>query len=136
MLLCNIKVGFYGGTKYTYYNSRCGIEAMTNIIQTGSLYDDSIFNEFVGSSQVFGPLVNKLKYRGYSEGFSLGGLPYDYRRYIATNNYVIEAFKSQVNRLYKNTGKPVIIVGHSHGTLIALYNLLKNKDDKIFMKKN
>ena len=130
-----VKVSYYGGTESTLNNSRCGIEALTNIIQTGSLYDDNIFNEFVGSSQVFGPLVNKLKYRGYNEGFSLGGLPYDYRRYIATNNYAIEVFKSQVNRLYKNTGKPVIIVGHSHGTLIALYNLLKNKDDKIFMKK-
>ena len=44
-------------------------------------------------------------------------------------------FKSQINRLYKNTGKPVVIISHSFGTLVTLTNLLKNKNDKTFMKK-
>ena len=130
-----VKVSYYGGTESTLIDSKCGIEGICNIVQTNSLYVDNIINEYIGSSQVYKPIVNKLKSRGYKEGFSLGGLPNDYRRYIATNKYAIEVFKSQVNRLYNNTGKPVIIVGHSHGTLTALFNLLFNKDDKIFMKK-
>lgn len=59
----------------------------------------------------------------------------DYRRYLSTNNFASEVFKYQINRLYNNTGKPVIIVAHSYGTLLSLTNLLKNEKDKNFMKK-
>ena len=62
-------------------------------------------------------------------------MPNDYRRYLATNNFASKVFISQINRLYKNTGKPVIIIAHSYGTLLTLTNLLKNKKDKEFMKK-
>lgn len=44
-------------------------------------------------------------------------------------------FRTQIERLYKNTGKPVIIIGHSFGTLLSLTNLIINKDDTNFMKK-
>ena len=65
----------------------------------------------------------------------MGALPNDYRRYLATNNFATNVFKSQINRLYANTGKPVIIIAHSYGTLLTLTNLLKNQNDKNFMKK-
>ena len=69
------------------------------------------------------------------EGFSLGALPNDFRRYLATNNFATKVFESQIERLYKNTGKPVVIVAHSFGTLLTLTNLLKKKGDATFLKK-
>ena len=130
-----VKVGFYGGTKKTLKNSRCGIEGITNVIQTGDLQIDSILNHFVGVSDSFNKISKNLVKIGYKEGFSLGGLPNDYRRYLATNNFAINVFKSQINRLYNNTGKPVIVIAHSYGTLLTLTNLLRNKKDKAFLKK-
>ena len=130
-----VKVGYYGGTKDTLKNSRCGIEGITNIIQTGDLQIDSILNHFIGVSDSFNKISKNLMKIGYKEGFSLGGLPNDYRRYLATNNFATNVFKSQINRLYNNTGKPVIIIAHSYGTLLTLTNLLKNQKDKTFLKK-
>ena len=68
--------------------------------------------------------------RGYKEGFSLAALPNDYRRYLATNNFSTKVFRRQIENLYANTGKPVVIVAHSYGTLLTLTNLVKpeNKD--------
>ena len=65
----------------------------------------------------------------------MGAVPNDYRRYLSTNNFATEAFKYQVNSLYENTGKPVVIIAHSYGTLLTLTNLLKNEDNKEFLKK-
>ena len=130
-----VKVGYYGGTKETLKNSRCGIEGITNVIQTGDLQVDSILNHFVGVSDSFNKISKNLVKIGYKEGFSLGGLPNDYRRYLASNNFAINTFKSQINRLYNNTGKPVIVIAHSYGTLLTLTNLLRNKEDKAFLKK-
>lgn len=55
--------------------------------------------------------------------------------YLATNNFASKVFKSQINRLYENTGKSVVIIAHSFGTLLTLTNLLKNEKDKNFLKK-
>ena len=65
----------------------------------------------------------------------MGGLPNDFRRYLATNNFASKVFEYQINNLYENTGKPVVIIAHSYGALLALTNLLKNKNDTIFLKK-
>ena len=54
--------------------------------------------------------------------------------FLPTNNFVTKVFKSQINRLYKNTGKPFVIVAHSYGTLLTLTNLLKNENNTTFMK--
>ena len=80
-------------------------------------------------------MAKTLVKRGYSEGFSLAGLPNDYRRYLATNNFATQVFKKQIERLYSNTGKPVVVVAHSYGTLLALSNLLREKNNKSFLKK-
>ena len=65
----------------------------------------------------------------------MGAVPNDYRRYLYTNNFAINVFKSQIERLYNNTGKPVIIIGHSYGTLVTLTNL-STRQKKKFYKKN
>ena len=54
---------------------------------------------------------------------------------MKTNNFATEVFKNQINRLYNNTGKPVVIISHSYGTLLTLTNLLKNEKDKTFLRK-
>ena len=131
-----IKVGYYGGTTNTLKNSRCGVEGVTNVVQTGDLLVDSVVNAIVGVSGSFNLISKNLIKRGYKEGFSIGAIPNDYRRYLYTNNFATKVFEYQINRLYQNTGKPVVIVAHSYGTLLTLTNLLKKKEDKSFLKKS
>ena len=128
-----VKVGYYGGTDDTLKDSRCGVEGIINVVQSEDPQKDIITN--LGASASFNKISKWLIYRGYKEGFSLGALPNDYRRFLATNNFAEKVFKNQINRLYKNTGKPVVIIAHSYGTLLTLTNLLKNQSDKEFMKK-
>ena len=128
-----ITVGFYGGTPNTEQKGRCGVEGVQNIIQTGQEVLDKLVN--VGAARSYGAMTNSLIKRGYKEGFSLGGLPNDYRRYLATNNFATQVFKDQINRLYSNTGKPVVVVAHSYGCLLTLTNLLKEKSNQSFLKK-
>lgn len=131
-----IKVAYYGGTVGTKKDSRCGIEGITNVVQTGDLLFDSIISTFVvKAAGSFNAISKNLIDKGFKEGFSLGAIPNDYRRYLATNNFASEVFKYQINKLYEHTGKPVVIIGHSYGTLLTLTNLLKNEKDKEFLKK-
>ena len=128
-----IKVGYYGCSTDTLEDSRCGIEGVQNIIQTGSLTVDDFIN--FGAAKSFKGIAKALIKRGYKEGFSLGAVPNDYRRFLATNNFATQVFEKQINRLYLNTGKPVVIVAHSYGTLLTLTNLIKRKDNANFLKK-
>ena len=131
-----VKVGYYGGTSDTLKESRCGVEGISNVVQTGDLLLDSIISTFVfKAADSFNTISKNLKNKGYKEGFSFGALPNDYRRYLESNNFASEVFRTQVDRLYENTGKPVTIIAHSYGTLLTLTNLLKNQNDTKFMKK-
>ena len=67
---------------------------------------------------------------GYKEGFSLGSILYDFRRFVTTNEFEIKDFRFQIENLYNITGKKVIIIAHSFGTLNTLNNLIykENKD--------
>ena len=123
-----VKVGYYGSSTETLSKGRCGVEGVIDIIQSGYSVIDDIIN--TGAAKSFETVSEALKDRGYSEGFSFAGLPNDYRRYLATNNFGTNVFRSQIERLYENTGKPVVIVAHSYGTLLTLTNLVKtdNKD--------
>ena len=136
--LCNyskyIKVGFYGSSTDKLKDSRCGVEGVQNVIQTGTLFYDEFLNAFTGSG-CFYSISETLIKRGYKEGFSFGAIPNDYRRYLATNNFATKVFESQINRLYLNTGKPVVIVAHSYGTLLTLTNLIKKKGNTNFLSK-
>ena len=128
-----IKIGYYGCSAKTLKDSRCGVESIQNIIQTGKLKIDNVIN--FGASKCFATLSKTLINRGYKEGFSFGALPNDYRRFLGTNNFAEKVFERQINRLYKNTGKPVVIVAHSYGTLLALTNLIKKQSDTTFIQK-
>ena len=127
-----IKVGFYGGTTKTQTKSKCGVEGIQNIIQSGILVIDDIVN--IGAAKSYETIQKKLVDRGYKYGFSLGGLPNDYRRFLATNNFAKKVFRSQIERLYSNTGKPVVVVGHSYGTLLTLTNLVREENKDLLPK--
>ena len=129
----NIKVGFYGGTDETKAKGKCGLEGIQNIIQTGVGALDFAAN--IGAAKSYADMTKSLIKMGYREGFSIGGLPNDYRRYLSTNNFATKVFERQINDLYSNTGKPVVIVAHSYGTLLTLTNLIKKKNDKTFLQK-
>ena len=128
-----IKVGYYGCSTDTLKNSRCGVEGVQNIIQTGNLNVDNLIS--LGAARSFYSVSKNLIKRGYKEGFSFGAIPNDYRRYLASNNFATKVFESQINRLYLNTGKPVVIVAHSYGTLLTLTNLIKKKSNTSFLSK-
>ena len=129
-----IKVGFYGGTSDTLADSRCGVEGIENVIQTESEILDKVVNMAIGEGKSFKTISDKLIDRGYKEGFSLAGLPNDYRRFIATNNFANSVFRLQINKLYQNTGKPVVIVAHSYGNLVTLTNLVKEGNEDLIPK--
>ena len=61
---------------------------------------------------------------GYKEGFSLGSILYDFRRFVTTNEFEIKVFRFQIEKLFNIIGKKVIIVTYSFGTLITFNNLI------------
>jgi hypothetical protein len=127
-----IKIYPYGMTDESKENSKCGLEGVRNVIMGPGGIADELANQ--GAAKGYSDIIKSLKKMGYEEGFSLMGLPYDYRRFLSTNNYIINSFQYQINKLYENTGKPVVLITHSFGTLLGLNNLLRD-DNKDLVKK-
>ena len=120
-----IKVMFYGGTNDTIYNSKCGLEASRDVLMT-----HETMSNLIRDSKVYGDIIDLFINMGYEPGFSLGGIPNDFRKFVATNNFSTNVFRYLVDSFYNNTGKKVIIIAHSFGNLVALNNLVseENKD--------
>ena len=70
-------------------------------------------------------VIDHFRKLGYKEGFSFAGIAYDYRRYIHSYKFVESAFEYEINNLYRNTGKKVVIFATSFGGLEALNELIK-----------
>ena len=123
----NIRVGYYGSITDSQSKGKCGLNAIQNAVMTFDSLDEKINQGLLRS---FGPLISRLEKKGYKPGFSLAGIPNDYRQFISINNFTMTAFRYQVNKLYENTGKKVVLIGHSHGTVTFYNNLVykKNKD--------
>ena len=118
-----IRVTFYGGTDKTVKESTCGLRAVRNILPTGSkLVDEAIG---IGATKMYGEMITKFKRMGYREGFSMAAVPQHYRIFASTNKFVENAYKYQIEQLYNNTGKKVVIISHSFGCLSTLSNLMK-----------
>ena len=127
-----VRITYYGGTSDTLASSQCGLKAVKNVVSVGhTLIPESLVNS--GSGQVYKEMINKFHSMGYREGFSYGAVPNDYRRFVATNTFMKETFRYQVNSLFENTGKPVIILAHSFGSLNVLHQLVAG--DEKFLKK-
>ena len=122
-----IRVSFYGATKQTKSESQCGINALENILYAGKIFPPLITNKLIEAN--FYVLIQNYRNMGYKDGFSASGMSFDYRRYIHSNKYFENAFIYEINRLYRNTGKPVIIISHSLGGLYTLANLLRLRED-------
>ena len=122
-----IRISFYGGTKDTKTESQCGINSLENILYLGKLFPTAISNKLTSAN--FYVMVQYYRNMGYRDGFSASGLPFDYRRYIHSNKYFENSLIYEINRLYRNTGKPVIIISHSLGGLLILANLLRMRKD-------
>lgn len=123
----NIKVGYYGSNTDSQSRGKCGLNAIQNVVMSIDAMDERV-NQ--GMLRSFGPFIEHLEKKGYKPGFSLAGIPNDYRQFISLNNFTMTAFRYQVNKLYENTGKKVVLIGHSHGTVTFYNNLVykKNKD--------
>ena len=119
-----INIMFDGGTEKTYKKSNCGTSSIDNIAYAKLLSK---------STNVFGEILDLLEDIGYNYGFSMGGIPNDFRKF-ATNEFSKNAFRFLVESLYKNTGKKVIVVAHSYGNLVTLNNLVSNENQDLIPK--
>lgn len=70
----------------------------------------------------FGRLIDMLKAMGYQTGVTLQPLPYDFRYGILAST-TPTLLPQIINNLYYATGKKVVVVGHSLGTLHTLNGL-------------
>ena len=131
--VCNyskyIKIGYYGSTQDTKNQGQCGLKAIYDVIMLGDPITEKNMNK--GITRSYGPLIERLEQRGYKPGFSLGGIPNDYRKFIATNTFTENAIRYQIETLYRNTGKKVVIIGHSFGTNTMYGNLIKEENSDL-----
>ena len=118
-----VRISVYGTTKNTVNKSKCGINGQEEVIYVGKIIPTSIINEFTHQNAFV--MFNYFRKMGYKEGFSSAGIAYDYRRYIHSCKYFESAFEYEINSLYRNTGKPVVIITASHGGSFALNELIK-----------
>jgi len=130
-----VKIVFYGGTDNTKKQSQCGLRAIRSIVSAGKTlmpdYLEYVINS--GASLAFEKMHERFRHMGYREGFSMAGIPFDFRRFVTTNYEFKKILKSQVERLYRNTNKKVVIVAHSFGCLNALEELI-GEDSKFLSK--
>ena len=118
-----VRISYYGGTKKTKKDSKCGIKALEDIIYASDFLPPFITNRLTEAN--FYVMIQNYRKMGYKDGFSAAGVSFDYRRYISKNYFFQNAFEYEINRLYRNTGKPVIVISHSLGGLLAYNQYLK-----------
>ena len=122
-----VRISYYGGTKKTKSESKCGIKALEDIIYASDFLPSFITNKLTEANLYV--MIQDYRKMGYKDGFSAAGISFDYRRYISTFKYFQNSFEYTINRLYRNTGKPVVIITHSLGGLLAYNELLKASPD-------
>jgi hypothetical protein len=127
----NIRVVYYGGITESKSYRKCGLNAVQNVVMVPSFLEEQVNT---GMFRSYGPLIDRLEKQGYKAGFSLAAIPNDYRQFLANNNFTINAFRYQVEKLYENTGKKVVLIGHSHGTN-TFYNSLMRKENEDILPK-
>ena len=125
----NIKISYEGGFYDSISKSKCGLAAIENVLLLHT------FNVNLEKSTVFGKLVETLTQYGYQPGFSLAGVPNDFRQFISTNTFANKTLNHLINTMYENTGKRVIIIAHSFGNLVTLNTLKQNSELKTKIKK-
>ena len=122
-----IRISYNGGTQKSKEKSQCGINSLENVLDGGKAIPSLIMNKLVDAN--FYVMIQNYRKMGYKDGFSAAGVSFDYRRYIHSNKFFENALIYQINRLYRNTGKKVVIITHSLGGLHVLANLLRMRED-------
>ena len=89
----------------------------------------------MSDTRLFGDMIKNLTSMRYKKGFSLSSIPFDIRRFVATNEFAKKkVFRFQIENLFNIKGKKVIIIAHSFKTLITL-NILIYKENKDLISK-
>lgn len=70
----------------------------------------------------YGRMIDMLEAMGYQSGLTMQPLPYDFRYGILASE-TPKLFPQVINNLYYVTGKKVVVVAHSLGTLHTLSGL-------------
>lgn len=125
----NVRINYHGGFLNDIKRGECGVRPVSNIMESG------IISSSLSATNIFGELAKGLVNMGYSKGFSLSAVPYDFRRFIATNDFAYKTLEYHIDRMSTLTGKPVIIIAHSFGNLITLNALQKLGEQKKNIKK-
>ena len=125
----NIQIRFLGGFYDDKKESECGVKPIENCAIT------DLGPAVTSKTKVFEVLVQKLEKIGYKKGFSLSGVPNDFRTFISTNKFGEESLVYHIQRMYKLTGKPVVIIAHSYGNLVTLNTLIKDNSVSNKIKK-
>ena len=130
----NIKIGYYGITDRDKDKGKCGLKAINNVLMFGGISNIESLDDFLnkGVTRSYRPLIQYLEKLGYRAGFSLAGIPSDYRKFINTNVFTTNTLRYHVQNMYKYTGKKVIIIAHSYGTATMYENFLKKENEDIF----
>ena len=117
----NVRINYHGGFLNDIKRGDCGVRAVSNILESGL----KIIPSDLSATNIFGLLAKRLVERGYTKGFSLSAVPYDFRRFISTNTFAYKALEYHIDRMYTLTGKPVIIIAHSFGNNIKCFAKIK-----------
>ena len=80
-------------------------------------------NKLSKQTQGFYSISKKLIKSGYSRGFSLAAVPYDFKESECDNKIFGDLFYNMVEMLYKNTNKKVVVIAYSYGNLNTNYQL-------------
>ena len=114
-----LKSTWIGNDAYTDKVSNCGANAIRDLNGYVSLL--SIMGSQCALTD-YGRMLDMLMVMGYEPGVTLQPLPYDFRYGILAST-TPKLFPQIVNNLYYTSGKKVVVVAHSLGTLHSLYNL-------------
>lgn len=66
---------------------------------------------------------------GYQDGLTLRAAPYDWRMSPNQSPYYMMQLKSLIEETYNTTGEPVVLLGHSMGTVYSYYFLTQVVDE-------
>lgn len=114
-----LKSTWFGNTDDSREYSECGVNALRDL--SGYVSMLSVLGSQCALND-FGRLIDMLKVMGYQPGLTLQPLPYDFRFGILAST-TPNLLPQIVNNLYYATGKKVVVVGHSLGTLHTLNGL-------------
>lgn len=123
----NVKLIPYG-LKSNDTNNWCGFGSINDIAYSKEL--SYFINLASKSSKGFKRLTETLINQGYEKGFSLIATPYDYKESECDNEYFSLQFKFNIESLYENTNKKIIIIAHSYGNINTNYQLSYHPNNK------